>query len=299
MKRSFLLVLLPAVVAVSACTTSPEPDGVPERTFRIEPVQENLLATGNAAEAAEAGDVLALEPEPTEDARGVDRDPVARDQAVSLTLVTGAATDPRVAERFLAVSRDYPVAISSHRTTLPGTARDCPPLDLTRDCLQQLAGALGTHGLLVVVADRDDPRRITIRHYDLRIPEAYPGRRYALTMDAAGVASAGIDQLADTVLLEVTDRSRALPWTVPISGRMNGAWRLGLTEADGLQSGDSLVVLRDGRVLRALSGEPLSWLPGYPVGRLRIDGFDEEGQAIAVLDDGEPPGAGDLLLPAP
>ncbi len=299
MNRSLLHALLPVVVAISACTTSPDPDDAPERTFRIEPVQENLLAAGTATEAAAAENTLALEPDRAADTRGADRDPAAREQALSLTLVTDADNDPRVAERFLAVSLDYPVIITSHRTSLPAAPRDCPPLDLTADCLRDLAGELGTHGLLVAAADRQDPRRITIRHYDLRIPEAYPARRYTLAMDAAGIATGAIDQLADTVLLEVTDRGRALPWTVPISGHLNGAWRLGLTEAEGLTAGDGLVVLRDGRVLRSMTGEPISWLPGRAVGRLQIDAFDDDGRAIATLDAGEPPRAGDLLLPAP
>ena len=299
MKRLLSPALFSALALLTACSSTPEPAERQQRTIEPEPVQENLLARGDEAAAASIDELLDSGDADAPELRQSDEPRPATGRSTSLTLVIAGDTDPRLAERFTAVSRDYPVAITETWNALPELPGNCEALELEERCLRALRRETASHGVLVIAADAGDQRRLTLRHYELRIPEAYARERVALPTGRNGIPAASLEQLAEQTLLKVTDRARVLPWSASVIGREDTLWRLSGRQDDGLEEGEELIIVRGARVLRSVTGRPASWLPGEPVGRMRIEGFAEDGHALAILVDGSAPRDGDLLLPAP
>lgn len=290
-------------IGLAACSSTPEPetDSTDDAAsaFLAPPPQQNRLAQGRESDGPDLESLLrAPSSQQSGERREGGRSAIAEGRLTTMTLLIDPDLDPRLAERFAAVSPDYPVSIISRLDALPRTSTACDPADLDRDCLGELRDTLHSHALLAIGRDRGADNRLWIRQYDLRLGTAYPTSHRALPAHDQRVSDSTFDHLAEAVLLAVMDRSRVLPWSAMLVGESDDGWTLQAGAADGVGPGAELYVVRDSDVLPSLSGEPAAWIPGRPVARLIVERLDSDGRAIAVLDEGQPPRETDLILPA-
>lgn len=300
MKRPLLFAC--AAIGLAACSSTPEPEA--ESTddavavFLSPPPQQNRLAQASEGDAPDLESLLRVRAAPeSSPRRESDRRPIAEGRLTTMTLLIEPGLDPRLAERFAAVTPDYPVAVTERRDTLPRTSADCDPANLDGDCLAELRDILNSHALLAIGRERGGDGRLWIRHYDLRLGAAYPAWHRALPANNRGIPDTTFDQLAEAALLAVMDRSRVLPWSAMLVAEDDGEWTLQAGAADGVAPGAELYVIRGSDVLPSLNGEPSAWIPGEPVARLIVERLDDDGKAVAVLDEGQPPRETDLILP--
>ncbi len=299
MNRLLPPVVLSSALILAACASTPEPESAPVTAaeFLQQPAQENLIGSGDAIETVGLDDLLTLDADEEPTDRDGDREGATLGRNTSVTLLIDPTVDPRLAQRLVAVSLDYPITVAEQWDALPATIGDCAALDLSSECLAALRDETPSHGLLVI--EDAGEARLRLRHYELRMGHAGRIRNVALPIANGTVPRASLDQLADNMLLEITDRARLLPWSAGIAGSQNGLWRINVRESDGLSPGDSLIALRGDRTLRNVLGEPVSWMPGTAVARLVIEGYGDDGFALVRLDQGSSPRSSDLLVPAP
>ncbi|MCC5859894.1 MAG: hypothetical protein JJT90_17185 [Ectothiorhodospiraceae bacterium] len=234
--------------------------------------------------------------EQMEHQRPPDRAPVLADRPRHLIgVLLDERGDPRLDERLAAVAPDYPIRLLRAGDT--AAAMDDLGCGAPMDCATELRVYPGLR-LILEIRGGDDPRFVHVRLHDLELQASSEERRLALPDGPGGTPPLpALDSLADLLLLEASDQARSLPWFARSIGQDAGGWVINAGRGAGLQEGDMLQVQRAGRALHGPGDRIAGWLPGEPVGTVRV--LQVAGDEVALVEpvDGQAPGAQDILVP--
>lgn len=189
------------------------------------------------------------------------------------------------------VAPDYPLALVGQAELEQQLAQAGCDLANPTPCAESLAIFPGVRILTVIdaVEATEDDLLVRAHNVDAELGFSYPAMTVRIPLVDGQAPRPALEGLGDKLLLTALDRAQLAPWFTHAFTSEGEKYFLSAGRSSGLEVGDRLEVHAPGRVIRAPSGAPATWLPGAQKGVLEVQSLPGNDVAIAVLVEGQPP----------
>jgi hypothetical protein len=227
----------------------------------------------------------------------------------SLAHKVGVLLDPRLTvaapsalqQALDAAAQQHPVVlVPAAELEQQLAAYGCQPPSV-EPCAERLAAYPGVHFVAEVGAVKAAPLdRVvtTARLHDTANGTSRTLGNIPLQTQDGELTPSAVHALADKIMMEVRAAARAAPWSTRAFNREGDEIYLAAGARSGLRQGMVLDVHEQGRPVRSPTGAIAGWIPGDKKGSVQVTRLFGEDYAVAKLVEGQPPAAGDRLLPA-
>lgn len=124
----------------------------------------------------------------------------------------------------------------------------------------------------------------------------YPFMEIKVPVNAKPDLNAIMPGIMRNILDFAQNKSGIMPWFCRAFSHENNEWYITAGKQSGLKPGDSLKVIKGGKLVKSPAGMPAGWIPGTEKGFLKVQTLFAKDFAVCTLEKGAGPDERDILI---